>query len=63
MFDWRKIAVKAAVTFVEALLAALVVTPITDINERALLVALAGAIGAVLSFAYNITKQYLDSLG
>jgi hypothetical protein len=62
VFDLKKIAVKMAVTFVEALLASLTLVPVELWTQKALMLAAAGAVGAVLSLVYNVAKQYNESL-
>jgi hypothetical protein len=62
VFDWKKIAVKMLVTFVEALLASLTLIPVQSWTTHALALALTGAAGAALSLAYNVVKQYRETL-
>ena len=60
--DWKAIGVKMLVTFVEALLAALTLIPVQSWTTHGFALALAGAVGAVLSLAYNVVKQYKETL-
>jgi hypothetical protein len=60
--DWKKIGVKALVTFVEALLAALTLIPVDAWTMNGLKLAAAGAVGALLSFIYNTVKEYRTTL-
>jgi hypothetical protein len=62
MFDWKKIGIKMVVTFGESLLGALVVLPVMSWTRAAMLAALAGAVGAVLSLVYNLLVQYKASM-
>jgi hypothetical protein len=54
--NWKKVAILAVVTFVEA---AVVTWAMTGFKFDRVLVG--GAIGAGVSAAYNVTKQYIDS--
>lgn len=59
VFDWKKILVRAAVTFVEAALAVVVAAGTTDLNVETAEAAAVGGLAAVASFLYNLASQFL----
>lgn len=58
--DVKKIAVRAAVTAVQAVLAVLVAAGTTDLSVDTLQAALMAGVAALLSVAYNTANQYLE---
>lgn len=62
--NWSEIGTRAALTFVQAFLAVLLVDGINGIDNWTDLQAPAiAAVAALLSFAYRIVKEYQDKKG
>jgi hypothetical protein len=57
--NWRSVITRAIVTFLEALIAVVLVTGVENIHSlESLEPALEASIAALLSFIYNIVKEY-----
>lgn len=62
--NWREIITRAALTFVQAFLAVLLVDGIAGIDEPGDVAApLVAGLAAVLSLTYNMVRQYQASKG
>jgi len=62
--NWREIFTRAALTFIQAFLAVLLVDGIAGIDEPADVAApFVAGIAAVLSLTYNMVRQYQASKG
>jgi hypothetical protein len=62
--NWREILTRAALTFIQAFLAVLLVDGIAGIDEPGDIAApLVAGLAAVLSLAYNMVRQYQASKG
>ena len=58
--DWRQIITRAALTFLQAFLAVLIVTGVENIGSwEALKPAGVAGVAALLSFVYNIVNQMM----
>lgn len=59
MYNWKDIASRAALTFVQAFLAVVLATGIDHINSWSdVKPAVIAAVAALLSFVFNVVKQY-----
>jgi hypothetical protein len=57
--NWRQVITRAVLTFVQAFLAVLIVTGIENVDSwDALKPAVVAAVASLLSFVYNVVKQY-----
>jgi hypothetical protein len=62
--NWREILTRAALTFIQAFLAVLLVDGIAGIDEPADVAApFVAGVAAVLSLVYNMVRQYQQSKG
>lgn len=62
--NWREVLTRAALTFIQAFLAVLLVDGIAGIDEPADVAApLVAGIAAVLSLVYNMVRQYQEKRG
>ncbi len=62
--DWRQIITRAALTFLQAFLAVLIVTGVENIGSwEALKPAGVAGVAALLSFVYNIVNQMMKKEG
>lgn len=61
--NWKKIATRAVVTAVEAVLAVLLASGLTDLSPDALEAATITGAAAGLSVIYNALRQWLDTEG
>lgn len=59
--DIKKIALRAVVTAVQAVLAVLVAAGTTDLSIETAQAALAAGVAALLSVVYNATSQWLEA--
>lgn len=59
--DLKKIAVRAVVTAIQAVLAVLVAAGTTDLSVETAQAALMAGVAALLSVAYNTANQYLEA--
>jgi Putative lactococcus lactis phage r1t holin len=59
MFNWKDISTRAGLTFVQAFLAVVLATGVNNFNSWAdVKPAVVAAVAALLSFVFNIVKQY-----
>jgi hypothetical protein len=57
--NWRQVVTRAVLTFLQAFLAVLIVTGIENVNSwDTLKPAVVAAVAALLSFVYNVVKEY-----
>ncbi len=57
--NWKEVITRAVLTFIQALVAVLIVTGIDNINSVAdAKPAIVAGVAALLSFVYNVAKQY-----
>lgn len=64
MFNWKDIASRAALTFLQAFLAVLLATGVDNVSSWSdVKPALIAAVAALLSFVFNIVKQYNPNKG
>jgi hypothetical protein len=62
--NWREIATRAALTFVQAFLAVFLVDGVSGVDEPGDLMApVVAGIAAVLSLVYNVVRQYQAKRG
>ena len=59
MYNWKDIASRAGLTFVQSFLAVVLATGVNHINSWAdVKPAVVAAVASLLSFVFNIVKQY-----
>ena len=64
MFNWKDIASRAALTFAQAFLAVVIATGVDNLNSWSdVKPAVIAAVAALLSFVFNVVKQYNPSKG
>jgi hypothetical protein len=64
MFNWKDISTRAGLTFVQAFLAVVLATGVNNLNSWAdVKPAVVAAVAALLSFVFNIVKQYNPNKG
>lgn len=64
MFNWKDIASRAALTFLQAFLAVVLATGVDNLNSwDDVKPAVIAAVAALLSFVFNIVKQYNPNKG
>jgi hypothetical protein len=57
--NWRNVITRAVLTFLQAFLAVLIVTGIENVDSwETLKPAVVAAVAALLSFVYNVVKEY-----
>jgi hypothetical protein len=64
MFNWKDIASRAALTFLQAFLAVLLATGVDNVSSwNDVKPAVIAAVAALLSFVFNVVKQYNPNSG
>ena len=64
MFNWKDIASRAALTFIQAFLAVVIATGVDNIDSWSdVKPAIIAAVAALLSFVFNVVKQYNPNKG
>ena len=62
--NWRQVITRAVLTFLQAFLAVLIVTGIENVDSwDTLKPAVVAAVAALLSFVYNVVKEYSTKEG
>ena len=62
--NWRNVITRAVLTFLQAFLAVLIVTGIENVDSwDTLKPAVVAAVAALLSFVYNVVKEYSTKEG
>jgi hypothetical protein len=62
--NWRNVITRAVLTFLQAFLAVLIVTGIENVDSwETLKPAVVAAVAALLSFVYNVVKEYSTKEG
>ena len=57
--NWRQVGIRAGLTFMQAFLAVVIVTGVANISSWTdLKPAIVAAVAALLSFVYNIVREY-----
>ena len=57
--NWRQVGIRAGLTFMQAFLAVVIVTGVANISSWVdLKPAIVAAVAALLSFVYNIVREY-----
>jgi hypothetical protein len=62
--NWKNVITRAVLTFLQAFLAVLIVTGIENVDSwETLKPAVVAAVAALLSFVYNVVKEYSTKEG